>query len=111
VSKVPGLEIQVHPRGLLIPVRASAGARQNGILGARNGAVRIKVTAAPEKGRANTAIIALLSKAIGIPKSAIELVAGQTAPQKRFLLICEHPDALYPSLNNIVRDTNEEETE
>jgi uncharacterized protein (TIGR00251 family) len=73
-------------RGVIITVKVHAGARQNAILGERNDALRIAVTAAPEKGKANRAIIELLCKTLGLPKSAIELIAGETSPQKRFLI-------------------------
>jgi uncharacterized protein YggU (UPF0235/DUF167 family) len=47
----------------------------------------VAVSAAPEKGKANQAIVAVLSKSLGIPKSAIELIGGSTSRQKRFLLV------------------------
>jgi hypothetical protein len=78
--------IEPNPRGVIIPVRAHAGSRRNAILGVRQGMLRVAVTAAPEKGKANRAIIALLSETLAVPKSAIELLSGETAPQKRFLI-------------------------
>jgi uncharacterized protein YggU (UPF0235/DUF167 family) len=36
----------------------------------------------PDKGKANAAVIALLAKALGLPKSAVTLVAGETARLK-----------------------------
>ena len=80
------LELQQTPRGVIVPVRAQAGARRNAILGVREGALRVAVTAAPEKGQANRAISGVLSAALGVPKSAIELIAGETSPRKRFLI-------------------------
>lgn len=44
--------------------------------------LRIRVTAPPDKGKANKAVLALLAKALGVPKSSIEIVAGETARQK-----------------------------
>lgn len=80
------INLEPHPRGVVLPVRAHAHARRNAILGEREGALRVAVTAAPEKGRANRAIIDLLSKSLGVAKSTIELIAGETSPQKRFLV-------------------------
>ena len=80
------LDLEEQVDGVVLPIRAHAGARRNAILGARAGALRVAVTAAPEKGKANQAIVALLSKTLGIAKSSIELVAGETSPQKRVLL-------------------------
>ena len=47
-----------------------------------DGALKVKVAAVPEKGKANAAAVALLAKALGVPKSAIRLVAGETARSK-----------------------------
>ena len=44
------------------------------------------MTQAPEKGKANQAIVAVLAEALSLRKSQLELVAGETSPQKRFLV-------------------------
>jgi uncharacterized protein (TIGR00251 family) len=73
-------------RGVILPVRAHAGARRNGVVGARAGMLRVAVSAAPEKGKANQAIVAVLSEALGVAKSSITLLSGETSTQKRFLI-------------------------
>ena len=45
--------------------------------------LKVRVAAAAAEGAANAAVIALLAKALGRPKSALSLVAGQTARLKR----------------------------
>lgn len=47
-----------------------------------DGKVRAWVTAPPDKGKANRAVIALVAKALGVPKSAVEIVRGETAREK-----------------------------
>src|SRR4051794_35029216 len=42
-----------------------------------------QVTAAPESGRANVAVVGLLAEALGVPPSACDLVAGATSRRKR----------------------------
>jgi uncharacterized protein YggU (UPF0235/DUF167 family) len=44
--------------------------------------LRVKVTVAPEKGRANDAVAALLAKHLNLPTSAVRVVAGFTNPLK-----------------------------
>ena len=44
--------------------------------------LRLRVAAVPDKGRANAAVIALLGKALGVPKSAIAVTSGETARLK-----------------------------
>jgi uncharacterized protein YggU (UPF0235/DUF167 family) len=46
------------------------------------GSVRAYVTAAPEDGKANAAAIALVAKALGVPKSAVTLLRGSSARDK-----------------------------
>lgn len=96
------LRLEQDPRGVILPVRAHAGARRNGILGVREGALRVAVTAAPEKGKANRAIIDLLSKALGVPKSAIELSAGESSPQKRFIVRGNDLDQIRQALQTVI---------
>jgi len=96
------VELEADPRGVIIPVRAHAGARRNAIIGVRQGMLRVAVTAVPEKGKANRAIIALLSEALGIPKSAIELISGETSPQKRFLIATPNLDVIQQTLDQAI---------
>lgn len=83
---LPAGSLAEHPNGTLLAVHAHAGARRNHIQCSRQAGLRVWVTQAPEKGKANKAILALLAKELGLRKSQIELVAGETSPQKRFLI-------------------------
>ena len=75
-----------HSDGVVIRVKARPGARRNSFAGLHDGALRVDVTAAPEKGKANEAIVALLAKQFQISKSQIELISSPANPQKKFLL-------------------------
>jgi uncharacterized protein (TIGR00251 family) len=59
--------------------------------------LRLRVSAVPDKGKANAAVIALLAKSLGIPKSAIALVSGETARLKT-VLIADPSDAMVERL-------------
>lgn len=80
------LALESHSHGTILPVRAQAGARRNEIRGEQGGALKVCVTQAPEKGKANKAIIDVLCDALDLRKSQIELLAGETAQNKRFLI-------------------------
>lgn len=80
------IRLEERVEGIIIAVRAQPGARRTAITGEHDGALRIAVTTAPEKGQANKAIVKILSKSFQLPKSAIELVSGTTSRQKKFLL-------------------------
>ena len=81
------VRLQSTGDGVLIPIRARAGARRNAIEGEHDGMLKVSVTAAPEKGKANKAIVALLSDLLGVPRSSIEVVAGATSDRKRILVL------------------------
>jgi uncharacterized protein (TIGR00251 family) len=80
------VRLESHAEGTILLVRAKPGARRQGVLGEHDGALRVAVTAAADKGKANQAIAKLLSTTFGIPQSSIELIGGATSRQKRFLL-------------------------
>ena len=80
------LSLESHADGTILPVRAHPGARRNEIRGVQDGMLKVSVTQAPEKGKANKAVIELLSKKLGLKKSQIELLSGDTSHQKKFLL-------------------------
>ncbi len=84
--------------GIRLFVRATPRASRNAIQGVAEGAdgrgqVKIAVTAVPEDGKANAAIIALLSKAWRIPKSSIGVVAGGT-DRSKILFVAGETEAL-----------------
>ncbi len=83
-----------HPQGTILPVRARAGARRNEIRGEQNGMLKVSVTQIAEKGKANKALIAVIGKGLRLKKSQLELVAGATSPEKRFLVHAIDPEAL-----------------
>ena len=77
------LKISEVDGGLEFVVLAKPKASRAGLLGVHDGALKIAVTAAPEKDRANEAIIEFLSKVLSIPKSSITVVSGATSRRKR----------------------------
>ncbi len=72
--------------GLVLRVKAHPGARRQGISGAHNGALKVEVTAAPEKGKANKAIIKVLAAALDLPRSNLAIIAGETSGNKKVLI-------------------------
>jgi len=80
------LDLQPHADGTVLPVRAQPGARRNEVRGLQDGALKVCVTQSPEKGKANKAIVEVLAKWLGVRKSQIELISGETVSQKKFLV-------------------------
>lgn len=75
-----------HAEGCILPVRAQPGAKRAGIQGEQNGSLKVAVTAPPEDGRANAALLEVLREELGLKRSQVELLSGQTSREKRFLI-------------------------
>lgn len=88
------IEVTAHPRGSVVQVRAQPGAKKDAVLGERNGALRVAVTAAPERGKANEAIVEVLAVALKCRRSQISLISGETSREKRFLVEGTTPEEL-----------------
>lgn len=80
------IPLESRGEGVLIPVKALPGAKRNECRGESDGALRLCVTVAPEKGKANKALCELLAKLLDVKKSQVELVSGETNPKKVFLV-------------------------
>jgi uncharacterized protein YggU (UPF0235/DUF167 family) len=72
--------------GVILPLQVKAGARREGLLGERAGALLVAVNAAPERGKANAAVLALVAESLGLRHASLALVAGQTSPKKSVLV-------------------------
>lgn len=72
--------------GAEIAVRVTPRASRNAVV-AEDGAIRVYVTVVPEDGKANEAVRKLLAAALGVAKSRLVLVRGQTARDKVFRVV------------------------
>ncbi len=80
------VDLQSTPDGVILPVKAQPGAKKNDVAGIRNGRLLVKCTQAPEKGKANDAIVEIIARYLKIKKSQISLISGSTNSEKKFLL-------------------------
>ena len=80
------IALQQRSEGVVLPVRAQPGAGKSELKGEQDGALKAAVTQAAEKGKANQALIGLLSKSLRLKKSQIHLLSGETSRQKLFLI-------------------------
>ncbi len=63
-------------------VKIIPGSTQNKIVGWLGDAVKIRVQAPPEKGKANAAVISLLADFLDIPARQLSICAGHASPNK-----------------------------
>ncbi len=86
MSAGESVQLQSLEDGVLLPVKVRAGGRKNHVGGVHAGALRVEVTTAPEKGKANKAIIKMLAKSFGLAQRDIILKSGDTSSEKKFIL-------------------------
>lgn len=77
---------------LLLSVRVQPKASRDEIIGPHENALKIRITAPPVDGKANTHLIRFLAKTFGVPKSRVEIVSGESGRLKRLRI--QAPTAL-----------------
>jgi uncharacterized protein (TIGR00251 family) len=65
-----------------VGVRVTPRASRESVEAGEGGELRVRVSAAPEDGKANAAVCRVLAKTLGVPKSAVRVVRGETARVK-----------------------------
>jgi uncharacterized protein YggU (UPF0235/DUF167 family) len=63
------------------------GASRTGIVGWLGGTLKVRVTAVAERGKANTAVEALIADALGVARECVRVTAGRTSPHKTLEII------------------------
>jgi len=79
---MPDRPVKSVPGGVTLAVRVTPRAHKNKIVGITGGALSVKLAAPPVEGAANAALCAFLAEQLGVHKSAVTLVAGQTSRHK-----------------------------
>ena len=70
--------------GVLVTIKVTPRARQEGIEPpGSDAALRVRVTAPPDDGKANAAVIALLARSWDVPKSTLSIATGAASRRKR----------------------------
>lgn len=78
----------------LIRLKAVPGASRDSIAGVLGDRLKVRTSAAPEGGKANKAICALLARALDLKKSDVTIVSGRTNPEKTVAITGCTPRAL-----------------
>jgi hypothetical protein len=73
--------------GFALEVKVVPGASRQRVMGQYGAGIKVTVTAAPEAGAANAAVIALLAEVLQIPRTNISITRGQSNPRKEVLIM------------------------
>ncbi len=68
--------------GVRLQLRVKPGGRADRLVGPHDGALKLEGRAAPERGRANDAVIRLLASSLGLGRSQVEVMAGASGRDK-----------------------------
>ena len=95
----------LHDDHLRLSIRLTPNGGRDSVEGVEtdaegNAYLKARVSAVPENGKANKALIALLSKKLRLPKSAISVISGETA-RKKILRIDGDPEDLKAKLEGL----------
>jgi uncharacterized protein (TIGR00251 family) len=63
-------------------LRVAPGAARAAVVGRHGDGWKIRVAAAPERGRANEAVLALLAETLSLPRTSVSLVSGSSSRDK-----------------------------
>jgi len=80
--------------GVKVPVLVEPGASRDRLYGEHDGRLKLSVSAAPEKGKANKAVCRLLARELGVSKSRVRILSGHNSRVKEVLIERVSPDAL-----------------
>ena len=91
-------------------LRVSPGARRAAVVGRQGDAWKVRVTAPPEDGRANEAVLRLLADALSMPRASLTLVSGHTGRDKIVLLDGVGPALIERRLASATADRGRKDT-
>jgi uncharacterized protein (TIGR00251 family) len=77
-----------------LEIKAVPGASKTELAGVKDGRLRVRIAAAPEDGKANTALLGFLAKTLDCPKRDLRLLSGEKSRLKTIALPLERKERL-----------------
>jgi hypothetical protein len=75
--------LRVDAAGATLTLHIQPGAKKTGVAGAHGEALKIRLHAPPVDGKANAHLLAFIAERLGVPKTAVTLLGGETSRAKR----------------------------
>ncbi len=98
--EMSNLAIEEHNEGAVFTAKIVPGSSgPTRICGLLDKMLKIKVSAAPEKGKANQCLIKFLAEQLGVKKNAVSIISGTTSPVKHVRISGMSADTLLKKLN------------
>ena len=80
------VKIREMEDGIVVSVKVQPNSSRNRVVGEYADQIKIAVTVAPEKGKANKAVIKLFAKWLGIKSLDIQIISGETSSDKELFI-------------------------
>ena len=77
------LSVRDADGGVVFTAKVVPGSSRTAICGLLDGMLKVKVSAAPEKGKANQCLASLLAGQLGVKKNAVSIVSGRSSAVKK----------------------------
>ena len=87
---------------IVLSVHAQPGAGRSAVVGRHGDAIKVKVAAPPEHGRANDALLAMLVQHLGLKAAQVELVAGASSRSKKIRITGVEEDDVVAGLERLL---------
>jgi hypothetical protein len=78
--------LREHRDGVTIDLHVQPRASKNEIVGLQGEELKVRLTSPPVEGEANRLCVEFFAKMLKVPKSTVELVAGEKSRHKRLLI-------------------------
>ena len=88
------VKVKNRAGGVVVPVLVEPGASRDRLYGEHDGRLKLSVSAAPQKGKANRAVCRFLAAELGLSKSRIHILSGHNSRLKEVLIERVTSDAL-----------------
>ena len=93
-----GLKLGQQGQDVLLPVKVVPKASRDRIVGELDGAIKIAVSAPPEKGAANEAVRKLLAGTLGLRLQQVQVDSGHASPRKIMRISGVLPEHVHETL-------------
>lgn len=87
-----------------VAVHAQPGAKRTAVVGVHGDRLKIALASPPVDGKANATLIKYLSKELGVSKSSVRLLSGDTSREKRIEVVGLSTDDLLEALKKLLSD-------
>jgi uncharacterized protein (TIGR00251 family) len=93
------LAVEKIDNSVVFKVKVVPGSSRTAVCGLLDKMVKIKISAAPEKGKANKCLLDFLAKQLGVKKNAVKIVSGKSNPVKSVQVLEISAEQLLNKLN------------